>query len=216
MIDEIEKGLAGVQSSNFSDGGTTSRVVGTLLSWMQDKTVPAFIIATANDVSQLPPELLRKGRFDEIFFCSLPEKQERESIFKIHLEKRKQDSSKLNIKSFVDATENYSGAEIEQAIKSSLLFAFNDGATKMKDSHIIQSIKTTIPLFATCKDDIEWLLAWVGWDGEREEGLRARFASRFSKNKHSHPDWVAETNSAGKKLILKLKKTKKDEKDGEE
>ena len=87
QIDEIEKALSGVGSSNMSDGGTTSRVVGTLLSWMQDKNAPAFIIATANDVSQLPPELLRKGRFDEIFFCALPEEKEREDIFKIHIEK---------------------------------------------------------------------------------------------------------------------------------
>ncbi len=185
LIDEIEKGLSGTQSSNFSDGGTTSRVVGTLLSWMQDKTSQSFVIATANDVSQLPPELLRKGRFDEIFFCSLPEEKEREEIFKIHLSRRKENPKDLNITGFVKLSNNYSGAEIEQIIKTAKLLAFNDKKKKVINAHVEEAIKKTIPLYATCKQDIDWLLSWVNWDEERQEGLRARFASSPAMDKHS-------------------------------
>ena len=86
--DEIDKGMSGGRSSGFTDGGTTSRVLGTWLTWMQDRKSPVFVVATANDVTSLPPELLRKGRFDEIFFVDLPKLLERKTIFKIHLEKR--------------------------------------------------------------------------------------------------------------------------------
>ncbi len=208
QIDEIEKGLSGVQSSNFSDGGTTSRVVGTLLTWMQDKTASAFIIATANDVSQLPPELMRKGRFDEIFFCSLPEAEEREKIFGIHLEKRGYLSHDYDLKLFASQTTHYSGAEIEQIIKSAILLAFNSKLRKLKNEHVIEAIKQTIPLYATCKQDIDWLLAWVGWDDERQEGLRARFASSPAKGNHASSDVVADTDGAGKKVIMKINPVK--------
>lgn len=203
QIDEIEKALSGMGSSNMSDGGTTARVVGTLLSWMQDKTAQAFIIATANDVSQLPPELLRKGRFDEIFFCALPDEDERVDIFKIHLKKRKYDPEKFNIKKFAEKTKNYSGAEIEQIIKSAILVAFNSKEKKLNDAHIMESIKLAIPLYDTAKQDIEWLLAWVGWDEERKDGLRARFASA-SKDTHADADVVADTKD-GKKIVMKMK-----------
>jgi AAA+ superfamily predicted ATPase len=208
QIDEIEKGLSGVGSSNMSDGGTTSRVVGTLLSWMQDKTAQAFIIATANDVSQLPPELLRKGRFDEIFFCALPESKEREDIFAIHLKKRKYDPSGFNLKAFADKTVHYSGAEIEQIIKTANLMAFNSTEKKLENKHVLTAIRETIPLYDTCKQDIEWLLAWVGWDEERKEGLRARFASGSAKDNHADPNHVAETEN-GKKVVMKMKASDK-------
>jgi len=215
QIDEIEKALSGVGSSNMSDGGTTYRVVGTLLSWMQDKEAQAFIIATANDVSQLPPELLRKGRFDEIFFCALPEENEREEIFNIHLGKRTYKGKDFNCSLFASKTRNYSGAEIEQIIKQAILFAFNDKARKLKDEHIVKAIRDIIPLYETCKQDIDWLLAWVGWDEERQEGLRARFASD-SKQNHADEGAVADTEG-GKKVIIKMKpeaKAEKTEKDG--
>jgi SpoVK/Ycf46/Vps4 family AAA+-type ATPase len=183
---------------------------------MQDKEASAFIIATANDVSQLPPELLRKGRFDEIFFCALPEEKEREDIFKIHLEKRGYKGKDFNTSSFAAKTRNYSGAEIEQIIKQSILFAFNSKEKKMRDEHVLRAIKDIIPLYETCKQDIDWLLAWVGWDEERQEGLRARFASD-SKQNHADEGAVADTEG-GKKVIIKLKPDakgdKKDDKDG--
>ncbi len=187
LIDEIEKGLSGTQSSNASDGGTTSRVVGTLLSWMQDKTSQAFIIATANDVSQLPPELLRKGRFDEIFFCSLPEDKEREEIFRIHLTRRGQDSKDINVSKLVKSTNHYSGSEIEQIVKTAKLLSFNDGKKKITTEHMEEAVKKTIPLYATCEEDIQWLLQWVSWDDERGEGLRARFASSPAMKIHADP-----------------------------
>ncbi len=207
QIDEIEKGLSGVGSSNMSDGGTTSRVVGTLLSWMQDKTSQVFVIATANDVSQLPPELLRKGRFDEIFFCALPGDDERREIFSIHLDKRKYDPSKYSLKKFVDKTKNYSGAEIEQIIKNAILLAYNSKGRELKDEHILESIRSTVPLYDTCQDDIEWLKAWVGWDDERQEGLRARYASGSAKEDHADPNMVAETEN-GKKVVMKITPSK--------
>jgi len=183
LIDEIEKGLSGVKSSNASDSGTTARVVGTLLSWMQDKTSEVFIVATANDVTQLPPELLRKGRFDEIFFCSLPEVKERQQIFKIHLEKRNQDVNNLNLDVLSQETIGYSGAEIEQVVKTSMLQAFNDGKDAVSQLHLLESIKNTIPLFKTCKEDLQALIDWVDWDEERQEGIKAIYASSALKSK---------------------------------
>jgi len=211
QIDEIEKALSGVGSSNMSDGGTTSRVVGTLLSWMQDKTAPAFIIATANDVSQLPPELLRKGRFDEIFFCALPSEKEREDIFKIHLEKRGYKGSSFALSKFAKETPNFSGAEIEQVIKSAVLGSYISTQKKLENEHVYEAIETTVPLYDTCKQDIDWLLAWVGWDEKRKEGLRARFASPASKDNHADPNSIAHTEN-GKKVVMKMKSKKTDDK----
>jgi SpoVK/Ycf46/Vps4 family AAA+-type ATPase len=183
LIDEIEKGLSGVKSSNFSDSGTTARVVGTLLSWMQDKTSEVFIVATANDVTALPPELLRKGRFDEIFFCSLPEKEERDQIFRIHLEKRNQKVDNLKLDIAAEETGGYSGAEIEQVVKTSMLQAFNDGKDGVEQTHLLEAIKNTIPLFKTFKDELQALIDWVDWDVERQEGIKAIYASSALKTK---------------------------------
>lgn len=116
-IDEIEKGLSGMASSGSTDGGTTSRVLGTFLTWMQEKKKPVFVVATANNISGLPPELLRKGRVDEIFFVDLPLKEDREEIIKIHLKRIKRDYNKFDISKIADACEDFSGAEIEEAIK---------------------------------------------------------------------------------------------------
>jgi len=180
MIDEIEKGLAGVQSSNQSDGGTTARVVGTLLSWLNDKTSSSFIVATANDIKQLPPELQRKGRFDELFFIPLPEAEERKAIFEIHLQKRGRDPKIYNTQAFAEISPNFSGAECEEAIKSALIIAFNEGK-QLEDRHVIKAIKELIPLFKTCEEDLKYLYNWVGWDEEKEDGVRARFASSARK-----------------------------------
>ena len=198
MIDEIEKGLAGVASSNFSDSGTTARVVGTLLSWMNDRQSQTFIVATANDVSQLPPELLRKGRFDELFFCALPQHQERKTIFEIHLKKRGHDPKNFNTECLAEKSENYSGAEIEQVVKNALLIAFNS-KEKLTTAHLEQSIVEIIPLFATSKEEVQGLLEWVGWDDSRKEGLRARFASEEGKRVHGATGGKLPDNFGGKK-----------------
>src|SRR5256885_12577933 len=100
-VDEIDKAFAGAQGSGVSDGGTTARVFGTFLTWLSEKTAPVFVVATANDISQLPPELLRKGRFDEIFFVDLPTADERREIFNIHLGKRGRDPQPFDLDSLV-------------------------------------------------------------------------------------------------------------------
>jgi SpoVK/Ycf46/Vps4 family AAA+-type ATPase len=177
-IDEIEKGLAGVQSSTFSDAGTTSRVFGTLITWMQEKTAPVFLIATANDIMQLPPELMRKGRFDDIFFVDLPDVEERKDIFSIHIKRRKREPSTFNLDLHAEITVGFSGAEIEQAIISAMFDAF-DGATELKDKHIEKAVKETVPLSRTMKENIEQQRLWAR--------TRARFASSRSNTEELKP-----------------------------
>jgi SpoVK/Ycf46/Vps4 family AAA+-type ATPase len=124
-IDEIDKAFAGTRGSGSSDGGTTARVFGTLLTWLSEKTSPVFVVATANDISHLPPELLRKRRLDEIFFVDLQGEPEREDILKIHLTKRGRDPEAFDTAALAAACEEFSGAEIEEAIVSGLYDAFS-------------------------------------------------------------------------------------------
>lgn len=145
-IDEIEKGLSGVRGPT-GDSGTSTRVFGTLLTWMEENQKPVFTIATANDIEGLPPELLRKGRFDEIFFIDLPSPQERANILAIHLTKHHRDYREFDLAAHVQATEGFSGAEIEQAVVSALYTAFVEGEdTKLADRHLQQAVSTTVPL----------------------------------------------------------------------
>jgi len=159
-IDEIEKGLSGMKSSGMSDGGTTARVFGSLLTWMQEKKEPVFIIATANDITLLPPEMLRKGRFDEIFFVDLPTEAERAQIFNIHLAKRGRLSSNFNIPSLVAASEGFSGAEIEQAIISAMFDSFSHDR-ELETTDIINAITETYPLSRTMAEEINNLRKWA-------------------------------------------------------
>ena len=159
-IDEIEKGMAGISSSGSTDGGTTARVLGTFLTWMQEKTKPVFVVATANNISQLPPELLRKGRVDEIFFVDLPTEKERESIIEIHLRKKKRNPQKFNIKNLAIASKGYSGAELEEAIKEALFQAYDD-EKEVTDEHILDAIKKTYPLSKTMGETITELRKWA-------------------------------------------------------
>ena len=145
-IDEIEKGLAGARGPG-GDSGTSTRVFGPLLTWMEEKQKPVFTIATANDIEGLPPELLRKGRFDEIFFIDLPSAQERANILAIHLTKHHRDYRDFDLAAHVAATDGFSGAEVEQAVISALYAAFAEGEeTKLADRHLEQAIRTTVPL----------------------------------------------------------------------
>ncbi len=145
-IDEIEKGLAGVRGFT-GDSGTSVRVFGTLLTWMEENQKPVFTIATANDIEGLPPELLRKGRFDEIFFIDLPTPQERANILAIHLTKHHRDFRDFDLGAHVRATEGFSGAELEQVVISALYTAFAEGEdTKLADRHLEQAITATVPL----------------------------------------------------------------------
>ncbi len=168
-IDEIEKGFGG-SSSGEMDGGTTARVFGTFLTWMNEKTKPVFVIATANNISKLPAEMLRKGRFDEIFFVDLPTISERKIIFKLHLEKRLKGSISKKfaitddlLNKLANATEGFGGSEIEQVVISALFEAFADNRTLETDD-LFKVIKNTVPLSTTQSEQI---LAIREWANER-------------------------------------------------
>src|SRR5262249_12812164 len=150
-LDELEKGFAGTQSSPFSDAGTTSRVFASFITWLQEKTAAVFVVATANRIEDLPPELMRKGRFDEIFFVDLPSEEERTEIFEIHLRKRKRDPAVFDVKTLGDISDGFSGAEIEQAIVSALYDAFDDGRD-ITTEDVARSIRQSVPLSRTMRE----------------------------------------------------------------
>jgi SpoVK/Ycf46/Vps4 family AAA+-type ATPase len=159
-VDEVEKAFAGTQSSSFSDAGTTSRVFGSFITWLQEKTSPVFVVATANNISQLPPELLRKGRFDEIFFIDLPDRDERAEIFKIHIGRRGRDPETFDLKELADASDGFSGAEIEEAVVAALFDVFDKGANLTTEA-LLESIRATVPLSRTMKEGIDEIREWA-------------------------------------------------------
>lgn len=153
-IDEIEKSMG--QSSSEADGGLSRRLFGYFLTWLQEKSQEIFVVATANDLSAIPPELLRKGRFDEIFFVDLPDDSERENVLRIHLNRRKQGLDAFNLPALVAATQGFSGAEIEQAIITAYYRALYEN--RPADTQLlIEEIKRTVPLSVTRREDIERL-----------------------------------------------------------
>jgi AAA+ superfamily predicted ATPase len=156
-IDEIEKGFA---VGGDSDGGVAQRMLGTFLRWMQERKTGVFLVATSNDVSHLPPEFLRKGRFDEIFFVDLPGPEQREAIFRCHLERRHRDPAKLDLPALAAASDGFSGAEIEAAVVGALYRAFATGADVTTDS-IVAELKGTVPLSRSRAEDIARLRAWA-------------------------------------------------------
>ena len=156
-IDEIEKGLATDQAEH---AGPSRRMLGTLLTWMAERTSRVFLVATANDIDALPPELLRKGRFDEIFFVDLPETQVRENIFSIHLKQREQDVDSFDLAALARASEGFSGAEIEQAVVSALYSAYaSDG--ELETRHVLDELELTRPLSVVMAERIAALRAWA-------------------------------------------------------
>ena len=164
-IDEIEKGLSGVQSSGATDGGVTSRIFSTILTWMQEKTAPVFVVATANNINQLPPELLRKGRFDEIFFVDLPTQKEKENIFSIHLQKNGQNISSFALDILAQKADGFNGAEIEECIKEAMFTAYVESqethiVPKLQMIHILKAIDSTVPLSKTMERQITDLRKW--------------------------------------------------------
>lgn len=159
-IDEIDKALAGSTSSAGSDGGTSARVFGTLLTWLSEKTSPVFVIATANDISHLPPELLRKGRLDEIFFVDLPCEEERIEIFRIHLQKRGRSPGEFDLKGLARATEGFSGAEIEEGIVSAMFDAFSRQVPLGTDV-VSRALAETVPLSKTMHEELNRLRNWA-------------------------------------------------------
>ena len=163
-IDEIEKAFAGQKSSSASDSGVTSRVIGIFLTWLQEKTSAIFVVATANDISQLPPELLRKGRFDEMFFVDLPDEIEREEIWTIHLTRKNVGGiSTKDMKKLVEATEGYTGAEIEQIVKDAMNVAFSENQDDpvVELHHLLEATAVTRPLSVTMSDQIGIMRDWA-------------------------------------------------------
>jgi len=156
-IDEIEKGFA---PPSGGDGGVASRVLGTFLRWMQERPPGAFVVSTANDVETLPPEFLRKGRFDEIFFVDLPRAPEREEIFRLHLAKRRQDPSTFDLPALAATADGFSGAEIEQAVAGALYRAYAGGRT-LATQDVVAELQASPPLSRTRADDLARLRAWA-------------------------------------------------------
>jgi SpoVK/Ycf46/Vps4 family AAA+-type ATPase len=156
-IDEIEKAFA---SAGDSDGGLSQRVLGLFLSWLQEREGDVFVVATANDVSKLPPELIRKGRFDEMFFVDLPDVASRAEILKIHLRKRKRDAEKFDIHALAQNTDGFSGAELEQVVVSSLYTAFSAGGD-ITTEILLNEAQQTVPLSKTMAEKIMSLRQWA-------------------------------------------------------
>ncbi len=160
FIDEIDKAFSGSSGSSDSDGGTSGRIFGTFLTWMQEKTSPVFVMATANRVERLPSEFLRKGRFDEIFFVDLPNEEERKEIFHIHLQKRRRDISRFDLDQLIKVCEGFSGAEIEQGLISAMYEAFAQGR-EFTQLDIIAAIRATLPLSKTMSEQVTALRDWA-------------------------------------------------------
>jgi SpoVK/Ycf46/Vps4 family AAA+-type ATPase len=160
FIDEVDKAFAGSTGSADSDGGTSSRIFGSFLTWMQEKTSPVFVMATANRVERLPGEFLRKGRFDEIFFVDLPNSEERKEIFTIHLSKRRRDITRFDLDQLVSICDGFSGAEIEQALVAAMYEAFAQDR-EFTQLDIIAAIKATLPLSKTMSEQVTALRDWA-------------------------------------------------------
>jgi len=158
-IDEIEKGFASAAGQS-TDGGLSQRMFGTLLTWLQEHKAAVFTIATANNIDALPPELLRKGRFDEIFFVDLPTLEARAQIFSIHLSKRRREAKRYDIPTLALASDGFSGAEIEQAVISALYDAFAANE-ELKTEHILQVVSTSAPLSVTMAEKVAALRQWA-------------------------------------------------------
>jgi MoxR-like ATPase len=158
-VDEIEKAFASA-SADSADGGLSQRMFGTLLSWMQDHRHPIFLIATANDVSVLPPELMRKGRFDEIFFVDLPLAEARQQILSVHLRRRRRDPAKYDLFGLAEAADGFTGSELEQAVVSGLFSAFAEKA-ELCDGHLYAELSSTRPLSTLMAERIAELRAWA-------------------------------------------------------
>jgi len=159
-VDEIEKAFAATGSGD-ADAGLSKRLFGSFVTWLQEKDAPVFVTATANDLSAVPPELLRKGRFDEIFFIDLPDPEERQEIFEIHLRRRRQDPARFDLAALVAAADGFSGAEIEQAVVSALYGLLAENGSELTTVHLLAEIARTVPLSRSRAEDVEALRAFA-------------------------------------------------------
>ncbi len=165
-IDEVEKGIGGVQSSNATDGGVTNRVFGTLLTWMSEKTQSVFVVCTANNLDSIPPEFQRAGRFDEIFFLDLPDEEQRMEVISVLLQRKGRDSGDFDLHQISLASQNYSPAEIEKGINNAMFVAFADQQRDLQTDDIVSELGKFQPLYNSRREEIERMRIWaVGEDG---------------------------------------------------
>ncbi len=161
MIDELEKAFAGTKGSGGGDGGTTKRVFGQFLTWMQERKEPVFVVATSNDITQLPPELLRRGgRFDEVFLVDYPNHQERQDIWNIKLKMIVQGDDDYDVVELADMTKDFTGAEIQTAVESAMYDAFDEGKS-VGMRHLVDSINNSVVLYTTMKEEIEGMRTFL-------------------------------------------------------
>ncbi|MEG4801462.1 AAA family ATPase [Microcoleus sp. ARI1-B5] len=185
-IDEIDKAFGNIISGGDGDSGTSRRVFGSLITWMQEKTSPVFIVATANNVRILPAELLRKGRFDEIFFLNLPSESERQDIFKVHLQRLRPTRLRdFDLAILAKSSENFSGAEIEQVVIDGLYRAFgtfvNGQRRDLTTEDVLRSIEDTVPLAAIARSQIEDLKRWAAAAGARTASNDTRLIDELKR-----------------------------------
>jgi hypothetical protein len=159
-ISEFEKGVGGLQSSARSDAGETARTIGALLTWMQDQQ-DVFVVATANDVRQLAPEQIRQGRFSQVVFVDLPTPEDRAAIFRVHLTKRGRDPRAFDLGQLAQASEGFSGAEIEAAVKGALLDASMDGARELTTADVLKRVRSIRPTSEVKREEIEEIRKWA-------------------------------------------------------
>jgi SpoVK/Ycf46/Vps4 family AAA+-type ATPase len=201
-IDEIDKAFGNITSGSDGDSGTSRRVFGSLITWMQEKTSPVFIVATANNIQVLPAELLRKGRFDEIFFLNLPTEPERQEIFKVHLQRlRPSRLREFDLSLLAKQTKDFSGAEIEQVVIDAMHLAFGQGSSGQRrdftTEDIVRAIEETVPLAAIAHDQITALKHWAAQAGARSaskdvglvEELKRYAAQQYNQQRGlDHPE----------------------------
>jgi len=171
-IDEIETAIVGVQGQGQGQGQAT-RIFSSFLTWMQEKQQMVFVAATANEIDKLPPEMLRKGRFDEIFFVDLPDEQEREEILKVHLVKRNQDPATLDVTGVAKSTQGWTGAELEQLVVSAMYLAF-DWNRPVLDTDLYTSLGSTVPLSRTMLERIKEIKRWAATRAVKAGGTPER------------------------------------------
>lgn len=185
FLDEIDKGFAGTSGGGNGDSGVSRRVFGTVLTWLQEKTAPVYVVASANSVEHLPPEMLRKGRFDEIWFVDLPTTSERMAIFAIHLKKVGRDPDKFNLPALANVAGEFSGAEIEAAIADALYDCFDAGHDLTTEA-IVAACSRTTPLARVASETIEATRAWAS--------TRARAASEPEASPAGLPRFRSNSN----------------------
>lgn len=196
-VDEVEKGIGGVQSSNSTDGGVTNRVFGTMLTWMQDKEAPVFVVCTANNIDGIPPEFMRAGRFDEIFFIDLPDPDGRKEVTEKLLRRKGRQSTDFDISAIALASENYTPVEIEKGIDNALFAAYADNKRQLLTEDIVQSLSSVHPLYDSRREDIQRMREWaLGKDGV---GGRAILA-----NSPSVIDSITPDENVGRMIDLDL------------